>query len=68
MNNRIIGWFGKPGDYESRSTKTHVIYNGELLCGSKINEEKQFQFCAFLSKSNVDYIECEHCLAKVQKT
>ena len=64
----MIGWFGIPGGLACDSTKTHVIVGKKLLCGAKVSEAQEFQFCAFLPKSNYDYIECRHCLKKVQKT
>lgn len=53
------GWFGNP----KRGTLVHVVdMYDKPICGSRIGEDMEFQWCAPSIK--LDYIECEKCKKK----
>jgi hypothetical protein len=54
------GWFGIPGGQTSRSTKVHVVDKNGPICGSRLSEKQQFQFCS--RGARIEWIECRNCL------
>lgn len=54
-----IGWFGIPGGPEWRSTKTHAMVNGKPLCGSRLGENMEFQWCSTIEGNHLP--ECKRC-------
>jgi hypothetical protein len=53
-----IGWFGIPGGPEWRSTKTHIVIQGKLVCGVQLSKKQEFQWC---SDIGVIIPECRSC-------
>jgi hypothetical protein len=59
MNNGTgIGWFGIPGGPEWRSTKTHIVIQGKPVCGTRLGEEQEFQWCSYIGAIAP---ECRSC-------
>lgn len=57
---RSTGWWGRPGDMTGNcATKTHVVEDGKPICGSRIANDREFQWCSHGIRW--DYIECERC-------
>lgn len=55
------GWFGVPGE-EGTQTKTHFVGDdGKPICGSRIRQDSEFQFCSW--RRVLHYVECERCRA-----
>lgn len=63
------GWFGVPGGPESRSTPVHVVKGRIPICGAKVGDDQEYQWCAMGVFRG--YVECKNCIrilnAKVKK-
>ena len=53
------GWFGVPGEISYQ--KVHVVYRygHALLCGAKVSDRAEFQFCA--AGIHEKYVTCGNC-------
>jgi hypothetical protein len=63
--NGYIGWYGIPGGPEWRSTKTHAVVEGKPLCGSKLGENMEFQWCSTIEGNHLP--ECKRCEKVLRK-
>lgn len=57
------GYFADPE--EKTWTKVHAVRNGKPLCGCKISDGMEYQWCSQTIQKK--YIECERCLQKLKR-
>lgn len=60
------GWYGIPGGPSYRSTKTHVLQHGEPICGVKVSDDHEFQWCCHGIGSFLECGNCKRVLAKMK--
>jgi hypothetical protein len=60
----MVGYWATP-ERPSRRTKVHVVTrNGKPLCGCRISEDSEYQWCS--RRIVLEYtIECKRCLLKL---
>lgn len=58
------GWWGTPwtrGERE-RISKVHFAFKGKPLCGARLAEDMEYQWCS--DTMNFEYVDCERCQKK----
>jgi hypothetical protein len=63
MNTALAtGYYGVPGEIARGKVHIHVLDTGRPLCGARLSERSEFQWCA--GGVYLKYVICKHCLAK----